>query len=158
MVICFKISTLVWIGTIICVSYWIYMELTMLYGLKCIRLCHLCLSLALLRPKLLLENWRDMRTLVLIKFRHNWFKQGIISPDVYDNTTLCSESHKLISSVGIRKTCLSSGRNLSLCVFSLCIRQIMKLTVLIIEDKHCFSTVTQIQCVIHTLFWPTDFW
>jgi hypothetical protein len=57
-----------------------------------------------------------------------------------------SEINKLITLLGIRKTCHSSGRNLLLYLF---IKRVIRMTIVIIEEFHCYQ--------LHTKFYPIFF-
>jgi hypothetical protein len=54
--------------------------------------------------------------------------------------TLCSEIHKLINCIWNKKNCQSSERNLLLYLF---IRRVMKRTLVIIEEYHCYHLHTK---------------
>jgi len=58
--------------------------------------------------------------------------------------TICSEIHKLIILLGIRRICLRSERSSSLYLF---IRRVIKHTVVVVKAYHF--------CQLHTEFYPT---
>jgi hypothetical protein len=96
----------------------------------------LYLNLVLLRLRLLLKRRMDINHEVLTKFRQNWSKQEVIHYGL--------RSTNLLNLFGVRKNWHSSGRNLFKYLFIL---RVIKRTVVIIQEYHCFR--------IHTEFHPT---
>jgi hypothetical protein len=95
-------------------------------------------DLALLRLKLLLQNWKFINCRVVTKFRQNWFKQEV------KHCSLRSINPLII--FGIRKNILISGMTLLLYQFT---RMAIELTVVIIVGYHYYQ--------LHTKFYPIFF-
>jgi hypothetical protein len=81
----------------------------------------------LLRFESLLKSGKDLSHRDLIKFRQNWTKQDIMH--------FVLRSTNLLIMFGIRKNSHSSGRSQSLYFF---IKRTIKLTVVFIEEYHCY--------------------